>query len=170
MKSTITKYGVYGGISSAFFLSVSSYLQYSLSLDNGLIYGYAGMLISLIFVVVGIYTKRAESGSDWRYGKAFANGMVMVFITSLIYVITWQIIYYTLMPDFADKYAETVISQLKQKGLTGEELQKQIDGMEKFKENYRNPLFNAGMTFSEIFPVGFLVVLVASLFLRKPKS
>jgi hypothetical protein len=170
MKSTITKYGVYGGLCSAFFLSVSSYLQYNLSLNNGLIYGYFGMLISLSFVVAGIYKKRAESNANWRYGKAFAGGMVMVFITSLIYVITWQIIYYAFIPDFADKYAKTVIAQLKQKGLTGEELQKQIDGMEKFKENYRNPLFNAGMTFSEIFPVGFVVVLFTSLFLRKPKN
>lgn len=32
---------------------------------------------------------------------------------------------------------------------------------------YRNPLYNAGMTFMEIFPVGLVVSLVSAAFLRK---
>ncbi|MFN4083501.1 MAG: DUF4199 domain-containing protein [Bacteroidia bacterium] len=170
MKNTVVKFGFYSGILCSIFLAISSYLHYDIKLPNGLLLGYAGMLIGLSFVVVGIYKKRAEPNTYWTYGTAFKYGITMVFIASLFYVITWQIIFYGFMPDFAENYANTVIEQLKQKGLPEAEMQKQIEGMEKFKENYKNPLFNSGMTFSEIFPVGFFVVLIASIFLRKPKS
>lgn len=168
MRNTVLKFGVYSGLICSFALAVSVYLQQDIKLEQGLIYGYAGMLAGLSLVVAGMYYKRKENSTVWSFGSAFKFGITMVFIASLFYTITWQIIFYGFIPDFAENYAKTVIEQLKQKGLPADELQKQTEAMEKFKENYKTPLFNAGMTFSEIFPVGFTVVLIASLFLRKP--
>jgi hypothetical protein len=39
--------------------------------------------------------------------------------------------------------------------------------MADFKKWYANPLFNIGMTFLEIFPVGLIVTLVSAAILRR---
>jgi len=168
MNNIVLKNGVIAGLISSLFLIIATYQNYWNNNNYSAYYGFGGMLAGFVFVVYGMYQKRMLTTILWSYGSAFKYGITMVFIASLLYLITWQIIYYGFMPDFADKYADKVIEQLKQKNLSAEELQKQTEGMNKFRESYKNPLFNAGMTFSEIFPVGFFVVLIASAFLMKP--
>ncbi len=41
--------------------------------------------------------------------------------------------------------------------------------MAKFREWYANPLFNAGITFLEVFPAGLVVTLVSAAILRRRK-
>ena len=59
------------------------------------------------------------------------------------------------------------IEKMRAGGASAAEIAKQEVAMARFKELYKNPLFNIGITFMEIFPVGLLVTLVSAGILRK---
>ena len=39
--------------------------------------------------------------------------------------------------------------------------------MAEFKKLYVNPLFNIGMTFAEVFPIGLIIALISSAILKR---
>jgi hypothetical protein len=82
-------------------------------------------------------------------------------------VVTWEILYYNFLPDFADKYNAYVIEKARASGATPAALQTQIAQLKKFKELYDNPLTNAAVTFIEPFPIGLVISLISAAILRK---
>jgi hypothetical protein len=56
---------------------------------------------------------------------------------------------------------------MKAKGESAQAIEAATKEMAKFKEMYRNPVYNSGMTFMEVFPVGLVVTLVSAAILRK---
>ena len=82
-------------------------------------------------------------------------------ITCAVYVISWEIAYWNFLPDFGEKYAAYSIERLRKEGASDAELLKATQKMEDFKRLYKNPLFNIGLTFLEVFPVGLIVTLVS---------
>lgn len=71
------------------------------------------------------------------------------------------------MPDFMEKYIQHSLTKMQQSGASAVELEKYTADMAEFKELYKNPLVKFGMTFTEPFPVGFLVALISAVVLRK---
>jgi len=90
-----------------------------------------------------------------------------VLIASTIYVIAWLIDYFFFIPDFAEKYSKHMLGDLKASGATQAEIDKQTKEMANFAAMYKNPLFNAAMTYMEILPVGVVVTLISSLVLKR---
>jgi hypothetical protein len=66
-----------------------------------------------------------------------------------------------------DKYAATMIDNLKNSGASQAEIDAETVKMASFSEKYQNPLFNAAVTYMEILPVGVLVTLISSFILRR---
>ena len=63
-----------------------------------------------------------------------------------------------------------MVDELKASGASAAEIEKQTTEMAEFGEMYKNPFFNALMTYMEILPVGLIVTLISSLILkRKPQ-
>ena len=103
------------------------------------------------------------------FGRAFKVGILITLIASACYVTAWEVMYRTMAPDFADKYAARVIEKTQASGASEAQVEAKRREMAKFKENYRNPLVNVGLTFLEVFPVGFVVVLVSAGILSQKK-
>jgi hypothetical protein len=59
------------------------------------------------------------------------------------------------------------MQNLQAKGSSAAELEAMKKQMAKFKVWYANPLYNVGMTFVEIFPLGLVVTLISAAILRK---
>jgi hypothetical protein len=81
--------------------------------------------------------------------------------------ITFEIIYFNLMPDFLDKYAQHMIEKAKAAGHSQQMIDAQIQEMKNFKTMYDNPFINAAFTFLEPFPVGLIITLISSAILRR---
>ena len=139
--------------------------------ENGMIYGYTLMILgfSMIFVATKI-TRDKHNGGEISFGKAFRVGLYITVIASTIYVIVWLIDYYCFIPDFAEKYGAHIIEKLKASGAGAPEIAKQTADMAKFSAMYKNPLFNALLTYSEILPVGLIVSLISALILKRKKK
>lgn len=172
MKKNIIIYGLIAGIIVAaqctFSINYMSHCKGNLDYDTSMIIGYASMLIAFSLVFVGIRNYRDKYNDGIiSFGKAFKIGSLMVLIASTIYVVTWLINYYFFVPDFIEKYSTHMIDQLKTSGASVQEIEKQTKEMADFAIMYKNPFFNAMITYTEILPVGLIVTLISSLLLKK---
>ena len=138
---------------------------------NGMIYGYTLMILAFSFIFVGTkITRDKHNGGVISFGKAFRVGLYITLIASTIYVIVWLIDYYVFIPDFGEKYAAHAIEKLKASGASAAEIAKQTAAMESFSKMYKNPFFNALLTYSEILPVGLVVSVISVWALKRKKT
>ena len=170
MKKNIIIYGLIAGlvVSCLMLLSISNINDFNL----GLFVGYASMLIAFSFVFVGIRNYRDKYNAGViSFGQAFKIGIMIVLLASTIYVITWLIAYFFFIPNYLDKFSAPMLDKLKASGASQLEIDKQTTEMANFAKKYKNPLFNAMMTYVEILPVGLVVTIISSLILkRKPAT
>ncbi|MBV9987891.1 MAG: DUF4199 domain-containing protein [Chitinophagaceae bacterium] len=170
MKKIVIIYGLIAGvISIAWFLgSMAVSGNGHFDVENGMYYGYATMLLafSLIFVAIKNFRDKHNHGLI-SFGKAFRIGLFITLIASTVYVGVWLIDYFYFIPDFMDRYAAHYLDKMKASGATQAAISEQVAYFNKAKVWYKNPFFNALMTYAEILPVGLLVSLIAALILRR---
>ena len=95
---------------------------------------------------------------------------MITLVASVCYVVTWEIIYFNFMPDFADKYAAYAIEQARAAGESAQKLQAIAEEMKGMKATLNNPFLNAAFSFIEPFPIGLIVTLISAAILRKKPS
>ncbi|MBC7889192.1 MAG: DUF4199 domain-containing protein [Ferruginibacter sp.] len=170
MKKTILICGLIAGlISTSLFIGLMILGKAGdIDFNNGMLYGYTLMILAFSLIFVGTkITRDKHNGGEISFGKAFRVGLYITLIASTMYVIVWLIDYYFFIPDFAEKYSAHVLEKLKASGAGQAEIAKQSAAMAKFGEMYKNPFFNALLTYSEILPVGLAVSLISALLLKK---
>ncbi|MBC7948940.1 MAG: DUF4199 domain-containing protein [Chitinophagaceae bacterium] len=172
MKKNIIIYGVIAGLLvSTFMLATVNYISHcegSVDFETSMLIGYASMLVAFSLVFVGIRNYRNKyNGGIISFGKAFQIGGLIVLIASTIYVVAWLIDYFFFIPDFMEKYSAAELAKLKASGASQVEIDKETNEMAKFAKMYKNPFFNAMMTYVEILPVGLVVTLISSFILRR---
>lgn len=98
-------------------------------------------------------------------------GALISVVASLCDVPTWELICVKLAPDFAAKYQAYTIDHAKAAGAMQSEIDKKMAETRKFAEMYKNPIFNAAVTFLEPLPVALAFTLVsAGVLRRKPRG
>jgi len=172
MKKHIIVYGIIAGtiVSVIMLISMStmSHCEGSIDFNTGMLIGYASMLLAFSMVFIGIRNYRDKHNEGViSFGKAFKLGFMIVLIASTMYVVAWLIDYFYFMPDFMEKYSEQMIEELKASNASQVEIDEKIKEMASFGEMYKNPFFNAMMTYMEILPVGLIVTLISSLILKR---
>src|SRR6187402_2204605 len=172
MTKNIIIYGLIAGIVvSALMLFTVNYLSHcegNVDYGTSMLIGYASMLIAFSLVYVGIRNYRDKyNGGVISFGKAFKIGSMIVLIASTIYVVAWLIDYFFFIPDFMEKFSAQELDKLKSSGASQIEIDKETKEMANFAKMYKNPLFNAMMTYVEILPVGLIVTLISSLILKR---
>ena len=130
--------------------------------------GYASMVAAFLLVYVGIRSYRDQiGGGHVSFGRACAIGMLIVLVSSAIYTATWEVLYHTVYPDFAEKYGQMAVEKARAQGKSAAEIATLKAEMDDFAKSYRNPLFNVAVTFAEPLPVGIIVTLVSAGMLRR---
>lgn len=176
MKKNIIIYGLIAGVVVSIIMLYTtnniSHCEGNLDLMKSMFIGYASMIISLSLVFVGIRNYRDKyNGGIISFGQAFRIGLYIVLIASSIYVVAWLIDYFYFIPDFAEKLSALTLNELKTSGASQKEIAEKTKEMADFVVNYKNPFYNAMMTYVEILPVGLAVTLASSLILkRKPDT
>ena len=168
MKKTVLTFGIISGaIAAAMMLLTLPFLE-KIGSQKGYILGYTSIVLSALLVFFGIRSYRDNvSGGRLSFGRAFAVGILITLLSNLCYVITWEIIYFKFMPDFADKYSAQMIERAQASGASPAEIEKKTRQARDFKRMYSNPLNNIALTFLEPFPVFLFVTLLSAALLRK---
>ena len=98
---------------------------------------------------------------------AFGVGLLITLISCAFYVIAWEIEYFTVFSDFADKYAAHAMEQARASGATEATLAEKAAEMADMKKMMDSPIMRPLFVFIEPFPVGVLVTLISAAVLRK---
>ena len=169
MKRTVVIFGLLSGVisSAMMFLTMPLINRGIINFDNGEVIGYTAIFLSFLLVFFGIRSYRERSGGTVTFGRAFAVGILITLISCVFYVVSWEIIYFNVMPDFTDRYAAAVVMKMRAKGATDAAIATKMKEIEKYKQLNSNIVFNAAITFLEPFPVGLIVTLVSAGILRR---
>lgn len=166
MKKIVVTFGLLSGaVSSAMMLATAPFMDRLF--DNGAVIGYTAIVLSFLLVFFGVKSYRdTVGGGSVTFGRALAVGLLIALISSVCYVVTWEVVYFKFAPDFLDKYAAHQAAAMQAKGASAQQIETMQEQMRAFKAMYANPLVNAAFTFIEPFPIGAIIALVSAAILR----
>jgi hypothetical protein len=168
MKRTVWTFGLIAGAIMSVMMLVSMWLVDRVDIETSEVVGYTTITAAFLLIFFGIRSYRdSKAGRTISFGRAFLVGVLINVVASACYVATWEFIYYRLAPDFGEKYAAHAIEKERAKGASEAELAEKMTEMQRFQEMYKNPLFNAAITFLEPFPVGLIVSFLSAAILRR---
>ncbi len=169
MKKPVLLFGLISGALSSLMLAATVPFADKIGFGHNIeLFGYTTIVLSLLLVFFGIRSYRDNAGNGQiTFTKAFAVGISITLISCLCYVVTWEVIYFNFLHGFMDKYGAYMIEKARASGASPAALQAQLHQLNKYKELYENPLFNAMITFLEPFPIGLVITLVSAAVLRK---
>jgi hypothetical protein len=167
MKKTVLTFGSIAGAVMAVMLAATAPFADQIGFDRMAVIGYTSMVLAFLMIYFGIRSYRDNvAGGHISFGKALQVGLSITAIAAVCYVITWEILYFTVAHDFIDKYAAYMIEKARAAGQTEAAVQKLTQDMADFKQMYQNPFINAALTFLEPLPVGIVMTLVSAAILR----
>jgi hypothetical protein len=168
MRKTILTFGLISGAVSSLMMIGIVALGDRVGFDKGPVVGYTSIVLSFLLVFFGIRSYRDNIGNGQiTFLRALAVGTSITLISSICYVVTWEIIYYNFLPDFWDKYGAHLVGKLRAAGASDAAVQARLQKVERYKEMYKNPLLNAALTFIDPFPIGLVITLISAVVLRR---
>jgi hypothetical protein len=168
MRKTVLTFGLISGVVSSLMMLGTLPFIHRIGFDKGVIVGYTGIVLSFLLVFFGIRSYRENVGNgSITFGRAFSVGILITLISCVFYVVTWEIIYFKLMPGFAAEFTNYAVEQVRASGGSQQMIDAKIQEMKNLIVMLNNPLINAAMTFTEPFPVGLIVTLISAAILRK---
>ena len=163
MTRIVLTFGLLSGAIISGMLLATLPFKDSMDFDTGAVIGYASMVAAGLMVYFGVRRYRdTVAGGTVRFGRAFAVGMLIVLVSSALYTATWEVMYFGFPTDFLETYQAQTLAKERARGASEAELAAKRAEMEKFARLYRNPAFNAAITFGEPLPVGLIVSLVSA--------
>jgi len=169
MKKVVITFGlISGAIAAALMWILMGFVNGgSIDFDNGMIWGYATMIIALSLVFFGVKSYRDNHGGHITFLKGLQVGILISLISAVFYAASWEIYYPSVGDEFMQKYTAYYLDKMKKDGASDADIEKaRVEGAE-FTEIYRKFYIRFGMTLMEILPVGVVVTLVSAALLRK---
>jgi hypothetical protein len=171
MRKTVLTFGVISGVLSSVMMLLTVPFMDRIGFDHGEVLGYTLILASLLVVFFGVKSYRDNvAGGTVTFGRAFLVGLLITIISCLFYVATWEVVYFKIMPDFANRYSAYAVDKARKAGASQETIDQTARQMQQLKAMLDNPLTNAAATFIEPFPIGLVVTLVSAGVLRRRKA
>jgi hypothetical protein len=170
MKRPVLTFGLIAGAVMSAMLLVTLPFRDSISGETGMIIGYTGMIAAFLGVYFGVRAYRDQTlGGSIGFGKALTVGLLITAIATTCYVVTWEVIYFKLAPDYKARMLEMGVERAKASDKPSEQVAKDIVDLNAFIANYDNPLYNVAITFVEPLPVGLVYSLISAALLSRKK-
>src|SRR5438128_6310212 len=127
MKKTVLTFGlISGAIMTAMMWATLHFMDSNWLQNHGMIIGYTTIVLSFMLVFFGIRSYRQNvGGGTITFGRAFAVGILITLISSALYVITWEIIYFGI-PSFGERFMTMCVAHIKNSGASPEAIQTQL--------------------------------------------
>ena len=168
MKKTVLTFGLIAGLIISVLMDSSLLLADKIGQGHSMILGYTIMVASFLLIYFGIRSYRDNTlGGQISFGRAFACGILIALITTVCYVVTWEILYFNFMPHFMDGYFAAQIAKVQASKLDPATIARKVAEIRQSQQSYQNPLINAAYTFMEPLPVGLIITLISAAVLRR---
>jgi hypothetical protein len=165
MKRTVLTYGLISGVVVSGMMLAGLPFLTSGEYRKGEIFGYTSIVLAMLITFFGVRAYR-EKTADGRlsFGRALGVGLLITLVSCTCYVVTWETMYFGVMPGLGDSVVTMMVAKAKASGASMEEATIQAQS---FKTMYDNPAVNAALTFIEPFPIGLVVSLLSAAILRR---
>jgi len=169
MKKAVLTFGLISGLIMSVLMGGSLLLADKIgSGHNSMVLGYTMMVASFLLIYFGIRSYRDNTlGGQISFGRAFACGILITLISSVCYVVMWEVLYFNFMPHFMDGYFAAQIHKLQSAGLDAATTAARVAAIQHSQQLYQNPLVNMAYTLMEPLPVGLLITLLSAALLRR---
>ncbi len=168
MRKFVLTYGLIAGALLAAMMWLTLPFMDRIGFDKGMVVGYTTMVLAFLLVYFGVRSYRDQvAGGGIGFGRAFVVGLAIVGVATLCYVVSWQLLYHLVIPDFPDRYAAYAVEKARQAGASAAQIEATAREMAEFRTMYTNPLVAIGFTILEPLPVGLLAALVSGGLLRR---
>lgn len=167
MKNSILRYGIYSSLTLAVLFTIGMMLNDRFGSTPSEVFGYTSMIISLLFVFVGIkHFRDKENNGLVSFGKALLIGVLISLMAALTFGII-DLIYITYInPDFTADYYAQAIEQFRAT-LPEAEFKVKLAEMESQKELFMNPFISFLLMSFTVFIIGFIISLISALILQR---
>lgn len=170
MKSTVYRYGLYSMLVLVLFSFGAFFLLKNAALGLQEAAGYLSMLLSMIFVFLGIRHFRNNVNDGYlSFGQGLKIGVLIVIIPAVAFglfdLLYTEVINPTWKEDYYTKYIEGL-----RKSVAADKLDSAIKKAEKEKEMFSNPVIQFLLMGGTVFIIGFIVSIISSLTLRRSKT
>lgn len=168
MKKAVLTFGLIAGVIISVLMNASLLLANKVGSGHSMMLGYTIMVASFLLIYFGIRSYRDDDlGGQISFGRGFACGILITLITTVFYVVSWEIIFFNFIPHFMDGYFAAQIHHVQSAGLDPATTAARVAAIQHSQHLYQNPLVNAAYTFIEPFPVGLIITLVSAAVLRR---
>lgn len=168
MKKTVFRYGMYATILIVSISAFNFFVLSKLTSESGQeLAGYLTMLLSMIFVFMGIkHYRDNENGGSLSFTEGLKVGVLIVLIPSVFFglfdLLYTEVINPTWLEEYYTKYAD------KLKASTApEKLEAALKKLSAEKEMFSNPVYQFLLMALTVFIIGFIVTIISSLTLRR---
>jgi hypothetical protein len=160
-----------GGIMAVMFI-IGLALHDAIGWESSEVLGYASIVLAFLLIFFGVRSYRDNvAGGSVSFGRAFSVGAMIALVGSLIYVATWQVIYFGgFAPDFTAKFQAHMVEEARASGGNQAEIDKKLADLQKNMELYQNPAINAAITLIEPLPVGLVIALISAGIVRRRRN
>src|SRR6202789_3058376 len=101
MKKTVLTFGLIAGLMISVLMDGSVLLAHKIGSGHSLVLGYSNMGASFLLIYFGIRSYRDNAlAGQISFGRAFACGILITLISSVCYVVMWEVLYFNFMPHF----------------------------------------------------------------------
>jgi hypothetical protein len=168
VKKTVLTFGFIAGLIISVLMGGSLLIADKLGSSHSMVVGYTIMVASFLLIYFGIRSYRDNAlFGNISFGRAFACGILITAITSVCYVVTWEILYFNFMPHFMDSYFAAEIQKVQSAGLDSVTTAARVAAIQHSQQLYQNPLINMAYTLMEPLPVGVIITLISAALLRR---
>ena len=170
MKHSILKYGIYSFITASVLFLGGFLIGKPLNLDFNTmaVFGYASMILSLLFVFFGIkHYRDHENDGKISLGKAIGIGLLISLFAGIGFAIVDYIYTTSINPNFAVEYMDYSLQQLNESNLTAEVLKTKTEELESSMDMMNSSSLLAFIMFATVMIIGFIISLISGLILQR---
>jgi hypothetical protein len=168
MKKIVLTFGLISGLIMSVLMGGSLLVAGKIGSGHSLVLGYTIMVASFLLIYFGIRSYRDNTlAGQISFGRAFACGILIALISSVCYVVMWEVLYFNFMPHFMDSYFAAQIHKVQSSGLDPATIAARVAAIRHSAQLYQNPFVNMAYTFIEPLPVGLIITLVSAAILRR---
>jgi hypothetical protein len=168
MKKTVLTFGLIAGVIMSVLMDGNVLLADKIGSGHSLLLGYTILVASFLLIYFGIRSYRDNAlAGQISFGRAFACGILITLITTVCYVVTWEIIYFNFIPHFMDSYWAAQIHKVQSSALDPATIATKVAEIQHSQQLYQNPFVNMAYTFMEPLPIGLIITLVSAAILRR---
>ena len=140
-----------------------------MSWETAEIAGYLSMILSMIFVFMGIrYYRDHVNNGILSFGQGLKVGVLIVLVPSIAFGLFDLLYTEVLNPSWGDDYYGYYVQKIKESA-PANQVESKLKELQEQREMFGNPVFQFLLMALTVFIIGFIVTIISSLALMKKK-